>query len=93
LLTRYLELPRIAFADIEAASSKADINAVTAQAHKLKSASRSVGALPLGDLCDHIESSGMAQDANTCLELAHTLPTAFAPVQECIQAHLSRQRA
>jgi CheY-like chemotaxis protein/HPt (histidine-containing phosphotransfer) domain-containing protein len=89
LLTRYLELTRIALAGIETAVATADIKVITAQAHKLKSASRSVGALLLGDLCDQIEVCGMAQDAQACLELAGTLAAEFNTVEAHILEYLS----
>jgi HPt (histidine-containing phosphotransfer) domain-containing protein len=89
LLHRYLELTRIALATIETAVATADIETVTAQAHKLKSACRSVGALPLGGLCDQIEVCGVAQDAQACLELAGTLAAAFTTVEAHILEYLT----
>jgi len=57
-------------------------------AHALKSAARSVGALALGELCQQIETAGLAHEATQCAALAATLATAFDQAQACIVAHL-----
>lgn len=44
-------------ADLRAAGEKDDLRQVGALAHKLKSSSRSIGALALGDICVEIENS------------------------------------
>jgi PAS domain S-box-containing protein len=50
-------------ADLRAALQARDAGAVSAVAHKLKSASRSVGALALGEACAALEAAGMAGEA------------------------------
>jgi CheY-like chemotaxis protein/HPt (histidine-containing phosphotransfer) domain-containing protein len=57
-------------------------------AHALKSAARSVGALALGELCQQIETAGLAHEATQCAALAATLATVFDQAQACIVAHL-----
>ena len=44
------------------ACAAGDIAGAVAQAHKLKSSARTVGALALGDLCERIEAAGKAGD-------------------------------
>jgi CheY-like chemotaxis protein/HPt (histidine-containing phosphotransfer) domain-containing protein len=48
--------------DIERAAAAGQHAEVARAAHKLKSSSRSVGALPLGALCEALEQSGVAAD-------------------------------
>ena len=90
LLTRYLELTRIQLDEIATAVSTADTRTITAQAHKLKSASRSVGAMTLGDLSELVESAGRADDAQGCIALAADLQAIFFQVAARIQAHLAQ---
>jgi HPt (histidine-containing phosphotransfer) domain-containing protein len=90
LLTRYLELSRIQLDEIATAVSTADTRTITAQAHKLKSASRSVGATTLGDLSELVESAGRADDAQGCIALAAGLQAIFFQVAARIQAHLAQ---
>jgi CheY-like chemotaxis protein/HPt (histidine-containing phosphotransfer) domain-containing protein len=88
LLTRYLELTRVQLAEIATAVAAADTGTITAQAHKLKSASRSVGAMALGDLCEQIETAGCTDDAPSCIPIAAGLQAIFSQVEARIQAHL-----
>lgn len=55
-----------------------------AAAHKLKSSSRSIGALRLGNLCEQMEQAGQSGDA---ANLAELLPRFEAEVA-AVQAHL-----
>jgi HPt (histidine-containing phosphotransfer) domain-containing protein len=89
LLSRFLELTRCQLTDLVTAVAAADLQAITAEAHKLKSASRSVGAMTLGDLSDRIEAAGRSNDGKTCIELAVGLQATFAEVESLIQVHLS----
>jgi HPt (histidine-containing phosphotransfer) domain-containing protein len=57
-------------------------------AHALKSAARSVGALALAELCQQIETAGLAHEATQCAALAATAATVFNQAQVCIFAHL-----
>ena len=63
--------------------------ALADKAHALKSASRSVGALVLGELCEGIEAAGLAFDAVTCQTLSEQLPHDFSAVAALIQKHLA----
>ncbi len=56
-LADYLAAARRAATELRAAQAADDIRAIGAIAHKLKSSSRSVGALALGDLCAELENS------------------------------------
>ena len=90
LLTRFLELTRGELDAIATAVAAADLPSITAQAHKLKSAARSIGAMTLGDLSERIEAAGRAHEEPTCIELTSGLETTFGQVETLIQAHLSK---
>ena len=49
-------------AEIDAAYAAHSATSVGAAAHKLKSASRSIGANALADLCERLEAAGKADD-------------------------------
>jgi HPt (histidine-containing phosphotransfer) domain-containing protein len=50
------------------------------QAHKLKSSSRSVGAMHLGGLCEALERAGRSANAPACGALVQSVAAAFAEV-------------
>jgi len=53
-------------------------------AHTLKSAARSVGALQLGELCQHIETSGHAGLDTECQHATQQLSAVFEAARQCI---------
>jgi HPt (histidine-containing phosphotransfer) domain-containing protein len=62
LLSDYLASARHLAAELRAAVVAGNTQQVGAVAHKLKSSSRSVGALAFGDLCAGLESAGRVGD-------------------------------
>jgi HPt (histidine-containing phosphotransfer) domain-containing protein len=60
LLADFADSARKHAAELLAALGAHDAHAVNAVAHKLKSASRSVGALALGEACGALEAAGLA---------------------------------
>lgn len=62
LLADYLSSVRRLSEDLHGALASDDMSQIGAIAHKLKSSSRSVGALALGDLCAEIENAGKIGD-------------------------------
>lgn len=69
-LQTFEQSARLTGAHLLAAGTDADMAQVQAQAHKLKSAALSVGALKLGALCAQLEAAGMAaQSAEVALLL------------------------
>ena len=50
-------------------------------AHKLKSSSRSIGAMALGDICQAIETSGKAEPSIVQIELIAALKKELAKVE------------
>ena len=74
LLTDYLDSAKQLAQDLRTAFRADDINAIGGVAHKLKSSSRSVGALPLGDLCAEIENACTTRDhASIALLMAQSV--------------------
>lgn len=61
-LADYLGSVSKAASEIEDAFAARDLPRLSALAHRLKSSSRSVGALPLGDCCEWIEKTGKSGD-------------------------------
>ena len=74
---------------IVAAAASNDAATVAKVAHALKSAARTVGALPLGELCEQMELAGKAGDTAQCRALSERLTGSFAAAAERIKRHLS----
>jgi len=89
LLTRFLVNAQQQRESITCASATGDFSTLVTQAHTLKSAARSVGALALGELCQQLESASLARDLVHCQSLAQTLPDALAEAQTRIEHHLT----
>jgi CheY-like chemotaxis protein/HPt (histidine-containing phosphotransfer) domain-containing protein len=64
-----------------------DLRHVASIAHKLKSGSRSVGALALGDLCADLERQPSATDAQTVLPKLALFDSTFSAVVAQIESH------
>jgi HPt (histidine-containing phosphotransfer) domain-containing protein len=92
LLQRFLVNAQQQCDAIQSTAAQADLAALTTQAHTLKSAARSVGALALGELCQTLESASNAQELKTCQTLAQQVPDALAQAQACIEQHLAANR-
>jgi len=88
LLAKFLVNAHAQVANIDAAANAGDTSQMADVAHTLKSSARSVGALALGELCQQIETSGRAGQAQDCLALATALPDALAQAAEKIRAAL-----
>jgi HPt (histidine-containing phosphotransfer) domain-containing protein len=71
LLSQYLAAAERLSCEMRAAFAAGDLRKVGTVAHKLKSASRSVGALALGDLCAELENAGMA---GSSADIAQCMP-------------------
>ncbi|WP_421865879.1 ATP-binding protein [Motiliproteus sp.] len=83
LLTDYLAMLHTENFQIEALYQQQDSRKLGSIAHKLKSASRSVGAMPLGDLCAELEN---ACTRNQQEEITHN----FLMLPMCIESTESR---
>jgi PAS domain S-box-containing protein len=68
-------------AELRAACAAGDAQAVAAAAHKLKSSSRAVGAVALGELCAALEEEGKAGDTEALAVLLPRFEAQWALVQ------------
>jgi CheY-like chemotaxis protein/HPt (histidine-containing phosphotransfer) domain-containing protein len=91
LLEEFLRNAQAQTAAITAAAAANDTTTLAGEAHTLKSAARSVGALALGDLCQNLETAGRAGDAPKCGEMAAGLAGEFASVVTAINDNLGHQ--
>lgn len=67
-------------AGLRTASASADAATTAALAHQLKSSARSLGALPLGDLCARVEAAGNAGQTRTLSEVLPRIEAEIAAV-------------
>jgi HPt (histidine-containing phosphotransfer) domain-containing protein len=84
LLGIYLSSLRSSVEELQAAFAANDVRAIGNIAHRLKSASRSVGALALGDLCAEMENACRAGDPVAIAEGSTGLLAALAAVDGCV---------
>ncbi len=81
-LAEYLKSAGKLLQEIRAAHAAGDIRHVSAVAHKLKSSSRSVGALVLGDLCAGMENAGKEGDRTFIAEQMQELESTWSAVEQ-----------
>ncbi|HWH84698.1 MAG TPA: ATP-binding protein [Burkholderiaceae bacterium] len=87
-LTEFRACAREEAAALRAAAAAGDPKGVTAIAHRLKSSSRSVGALALGELCASLEAHGQADAAVPLAPGLTQFEQALAAVEADIEARL-----
>ena len=90
-LSDYLASARRLAAELRAAVAAGDTQQVGAVAHKLKSSSRSVGALAFGDLCAGLESAGGIGDKAASTQDMPKFEAALAVVDAEIAGLLAGQ--
>jgi HPt (histidine-containing phosphotransfer) domain-containing protein len=88
LLDKYLLTAKETVATICSSADGGQWIAVADQAHKLKSSSRSVGAMQLGALCESLEHAGRDNKADLCEALVQSVTQYYA----LVQAHIAEQR-
>jgi CheY-like chemotaxis protein/HPt (histidine-containing phosphotransfer) domain-containing protein len=84
LLADYLRSARHLAADLRGHCAQGRGRDAGAIAHKLKSSSRSVGAVSLGDLCAELENAGKAGDMDRLANWLGRFDAALAAVEENI---------
>jgi PAS domain S-box-containing protein len=87
-LADYLASARRLAGEMRAALTAGNTQQVSSVAHKLKSSSRSVGAMALGDLCAELENAGKAGDKAATVQGMARFETALAQVEAEITALL-----
>ncbi|MDP1890847.1 MAG: GAF domain-containing protein [Gemmatimonadaceae bacterium] len=80
---------RSAAEEIQQARESGDLAQVGATAHRLKSSSRAVGALPLGELCAELEKAGKLGHAAMVADAHQRFLAELALVEAAITAHLA----
>ena len=88
LLREYLDTLQRTWVEIESAVHREDGMAIAAAAHKLKSSSRSVGAVPFGELCQQLESAGKSGDMQTIPALLHETSGVLPRLEAAIRSFL-----
>jgi len=91
-LSEYARTAAQAVAALRTAVAAKDHVQIAAIAHKLKSPSRSVGALPLGDLCAELENAGKRNDEPAIERCMAQFETQFAEVEEELAPLLSKEK-
>lgn len=91
LLAHFLSTARSQATALRAASAAGDAREASAIAHKLKSSSRRVGALVLGDLCAEIEHRGCAGDRDAVARCIFSFNAELAQVEAEIVRLLSTE--
>ncbi|MDP1526320.1 MAG: CHASE domain-containing protein [Rhodocyclaceae bacterium] len=91
-LVDYARTVAQAATELRAAAAVKDHAQLAAIAHKLKSSSRSVGALPLGDLCAELENAGKRNDGPAVTRCMAQFETLFAAVEKELAPLLSEEK-
>jgi HPt (histidine-containing phosphotransfer) domain-containing protein len=92
LLDKFLLNGNRQIATLTAAHDNGDTKTIISVAHTLKSASRTVGAMALGELCQQLETAGLSSDRPQIQARMTGLAAVFAQAQSLIQAHLTATR-
>jgi PAS domain S-box-containing protein len=88
-LADYLASARHHVEEMRSAAAIGDVRHAGAIAHKLKSSSRTVGALALGDLCAELENSGRIGNKSAFAQSMQSVETALAEVEAEISRYLA----
>ena len=88
LLEKFLANAQTQVQTLVRSTDAGEFAAVADLAHALKSASRMVGALQLGELCEHIETAGSDSDSASCQTLCEDLAQTLAQARLRITEHL-----
>ena len=86
LLDKYLNTAQETVTGMRISAAGADWAQASELAHKLKSSSRSVGAMRLGALCEALERQGRIGAADACATLVPQVLQEFEVVQALVRA-------
>ncbi len=90
LLKKFLDNAQLRKASLQAAWRDSDLATVGQEAHSLKSAARSVGAIQLGQMCEALEHAGKAGDAAVAGTLFAEFDAALENASMAIDAFLAK---
>jgi HPt (histidine-containing phosphotransfer) domain-containing protein len=88
VLTTYLRSILPAAVDLRAGMAARDGGCVRAAAHLIKSPSRCVGAVPLGELCEAMEQAASRSDWSLLEELFRSFDPAVERVERAVRQHI-----
>jgi CheY-like chemotaxis protein/HPt (histidine-containing phosphotransfer) domain-containing protein len=88
LLEKFLKDTREQAVQLLQACEARNTEIVHQTAHSLKSVSRSMGAMRVGELCEQLEHAGRAGNSEQCLNLSRQLDVTFDEADTMIRAHL-----
>ena len=91
LKTLYIENAPAAFAALASAVEASDASEAGQAAHALKSMSRNIAAGRLGDMCQAIESAGMAEETDDIKRLLEMAKGEFNGVISDLQRQLAEE--
>jgi len=91
VLEKYLRGAESQLQAIAFATANAKYDAAADLAHALKSSSRMVGAVLLGELAEAMETAGADSDAASAAALVSNLKSVFLSTQDAIRAHIALQ--
>lgn len=89
LLRTYRDQAAAHIEDLRSAAAKQDADAVRLIAHTLKSASYSVGATGIGDLCEQLETNARNHQMNANATLFGELVERFSALVPEMETHLA----
>lgn len=92
LLDTFVETAADLVEAIEAAAAEQAAEKGIYAAHTLKGSSRSIGAVPLGDLCQVLEEAARCGDMDSFALMARNIPETFAQLKREIET-MMRQAA
>ena len=85
LMDKFLPNAEALLSEICSLAEQGDTETCAKIAHQLKSSSRSVGAMRVSSLCQHLEKSGKAQDEAGSRSAALALQSAYAEFLQALQ--------
>lgn len=88
LLEKFLKDTREQAVQLLQACEARNTEIVHQTAHSLKSVSRSMGTMRLGELCEQLEHAGKAGNGDQCLSLSQQLGATFDEAERMILTHL-----
>jgi len=91
-LAQFLEVSGRVGGELREAFAVGDLVLAGGLAHRLKSSARSVGALPLGELCAELEKAALSGDARGTAQCMTRFGHALAAAQATIAGMLSEQQ-
>lgn len=88
VLADFLNLSSVTISIIRAAIKAGNAQQAGNEAHKLKSGSRTVGAMLLGEYCQKLESAGRDDDMQSCRAIIESLDKCYTEATQAITQYL-----